>query len=120
MGSVNYRDLLVWQRAMEAVKEIYVVLRLLPIEEKYGLSDQLRRSAVSIPSNIAEGQDRGSDKEFVRFLHIANGSRAESETQLLLCVSLGYCTEEHIRCAMELLNEVSKMLASLIRSIAKN
>ncbi len=120
MKSVNYRDLLVWQRAMEATKELYEVVKLLPKEENHALSSQLRRCAVSIPSNIAEGQARDSDKEFKHFLSIANGSRAEAETQLQLCVMLGYCTEDDIQKAMSLLNEVSKMLSALSKAIIKH
>ena len=77
-----YQDLVVWQRSMELVKEIYSLIKYLPKEELYGLSDQMRRAAVSIPSNIAEGQARYSNKDFIGFLYISRGSIAELETQL--------------------------------------
>ena len=76
----SYQDLLVWQKAMELVTEIYRIAKLLPREELYALSDQMRRSAVSIPSNIAEGQARNSTKEFINFLSVAKGSNAELQT----------------------------------------
>ena len=81
----NYKNLLVWQKAMDLVVEIYNITKLLPKEETYCISDQLRRSAVSVPSNIAEGQSRNSVKEFIQFLAIARGSLAELETQLIIC-----------------------------------
>jgi len=84
MGWKNYRDLIVWQKAMDVATEIYKICKKLPKEELFALSDQMRRAAVSIPSNIAEEQARISKNEFIRLLSIAQGSRAELETQLLL------------------------------------
>ncbi len=84
----------------------------------FALSDQMRRCAVSIPSNIAEGQQRNSDAEFVRFLTYAQGSRAELETQLLICVSIGYMSEGDIAEIMDLLGEINKMLSSLIKTFS--
>ena len=84
----NHMDLIVWQKAMDLVLHIYSIVKTFPKEETYGLSDQMRRAAVSIPSNIAEGYYRGSHKEFVYFLRIALGSGAELETQLILCERL--------------------------------
>ena len=110
----SYKDLVVWQKAMELTAEIYRLVKKLPKEEVYALSDQMRRSVVSIPSNIAEGQDRNSDKEFTRFLFIARGSRAELETQVLICLKVGYLLESDVALAMGLLNEIGKMLTSLI------
>ena len=86
----SFKDLIVWQKAIILVEEVYHLLRNLPNDERYALSDQIRRSVVSIPSNIAEGRGRNSEKEFVRFLNIANGSAYELETQLILCQRLGY------------------------------
>jgi len=83
---MNYQDLIVWQKAMELAEIVYVLARKLPKEELFALSDQMRRAAISIPSNIAEGHARNSTKEFIQFLSIAKGSTAEIETQLLLCV----------------------------------
>ena len=110
MNIKHYRELVVWQRAMQLVKEIYVLTKKLPKEELYGLSNQMQRAAVSIPSNIAEGQARNSTKEFSQFLGIATGSKAELQTQLLICVSIGYLTDADISSAMNMLEEVGKML----------
>ena len=86
----DFKDLIVWQKAMVLVAEVYQLVKKLPQEEHFALSDQIRRAAISIPSNIAEGQGRNSTKEFIRFLAIAKGSKAELETQLLLCVRINY------------------------------
>ena len=84
MESKGYKQLIVWQKAMDLTVQIYRLVKLLPKEELYALSDQMRRAAVSIPSNIAEGQSRYSNKEFIQFLNIAKGSNAELFTQLLI------------------------------------
>ena len=84
----RHRRFSVWQKAMELTEHIYLFTQLLPSEEKFGLTSQLRRCSVSIPSNIAEGASRHSDKEFLRFLNIAKGSLAELETQIILCSRL--------------------------------
>ena len=84
MGSQNYRDLIVWQRAMELVELTYSTSRGFPREETFTLVAQVRRAAISIPSNIAEGQGRGGSNEFVRFLRIAHGSLRELETQFMV------------------------------------
>ena len=109
----DYKDLLVWQRSMQLAKVIYLLINKLPKEEMYALSNQMRRAAVSIPSNIAEGQARNSNREFARFLSIARGSKAELQTQLLICVDIGYLLEEDINEAMSLAEEIGKMLSSL-------
>ena len=101
---------------MELAEKVYLLVKALPKEETYALSDQMRRAAVSIPSNIAEGHARQSQKEFLQFLCIARGSRAELETQLLLAQRLGYfCAvpQELLESTMNLLDEISKMLFSL-------
>jgi len=84
----RHRKLSVWQKAIELTEHIYVFTQLLPDDERFGLTSQMRRCSVSIPSNIAEGASRHSDKEFLRFLNIAKGSLAELETQLILCSRL--------------------------------
>ena len=117
MKNSSYQGLLVWQKAMDLTAVIYKLVKKLPKEELYSLSDQMRRAAISIPSNIAEGQDRNTDKEFAHFLCIARGSRAELETQLLICVKVEYLTENEISEAMNLLSEVGKMLTSLIKKV---
>ena len=113
----SYRDLVVWQKSMELTAEVYRLARKLPKEETYALSDQIRRSAVSVPSNIAEGQDRNSSRVFSYFLNVARGSRAELETQLLICLKIGYLTESDVAVAMALLNEIGKMLTTLISKL---
>ena len=84
MAWSSYRDLVVWQKSMELTEEIYRLVKTLPREETYGLSDQMRRAVVAVPSNIAEGHGRNSEKEFIRFLCMAKGSVFELETQILL------------------------------------
>jgi len=113
----SYQELIVWQKSMELTVEIFKLVKKLPKEETYGLSNQMRRAVVSIPSNIAEGQDRNSNKEFCNFLYIARGSRAELETQLSICVKVGYLTDSNISQAMQLIREVGKMLTALITKL---
>lgn len=110
MAVKNYKELVVWQKAMDAVKQIYFLIKKLPKEEMFGLSDQMRRCAVSIPSNIAEGQQRKSTGEFSKFIDYAQGSRAELETQLMICVSVGYLTQKDIDEPLITLDEINKML----------
>ena len=117
MGSKSFMDLEVWKKARLAAKEAVKVTRLLPPDEKFELGSQMRRVATSIPSNIAEGQQRGTSKEFANFLKIARGSNAELETQLYLCVDYGYVSEADISYPVELLEDVAKMLNKLIQSI---
>src|SRR5512135_99739 len=92
----NYRDLIVWQQGIQLAKAVYVVLQKFPKQEMYALSDQIRRAAVSVPSNIAEGQARRAPAEFRRFLHIALGSLAEVDTQLVLAREFGYVRDEDL------------------------
>ena len=116
---MHYKDLTVWQKAIDLVVEVYRLTKKLPKEELYGLTNQLRRAAVSIPSNIAEGQGRNSAKEFLHFLSIARGSQKELETQLYVCTRLEYFTEEEASTAFNLCAEVGKMLNSLIMKISR-
>src|SRR5574341_119035 len=88
----SYRDLLVWQKAMLLAKEIYLLTSKFPAEEKFGLTAQMRRAAVSVPSNIAEGHARQGTKEYLQFLSHAGGSLAELDTQTLLAINLNHCT----------------------------
>lgn len=113
----SYRELIVWQRAMEVAVEVYSLVKQLPKEEQFALSSQMRRSAVSIPSNIAEGQARNATKEFVHFLGIANGSKSELETQLMLCTKIGYFSETEIQTTMASLEKVGKMLNALMKNL---
>ena len=111
----SYKDLTVWQKSMSLVMEVYRFVKLLPTEERFALSDQMRRCSVSIPSNIAEGQARNSHKEFIRFLCIAQGSRAELETQIQICIRLNYITEQQSKVALQLCDEISRMIRTLIQ-----
>ncbi|MBR2699514.1 MAG: four helix bundle protein [Clostridia bacterium] len=113
----DYKDLIVWKRAMELVTSAYRIVRKLPKEENYALSEQIRRSAVSVPSNIAEGYGRNTAKEYARFLSMARGSVYELETQLLLCIHLNYCNDSDLSEALELSNEVIKMLNVIIPKV---
>jgi len=113
MKSSNFRDLMVWQKAMDLTVEIYLLVKHLPKEENYALSDQMRRAAVSVPSNIAEGHGRDSAKEFVRFLSMARGSLRELSTQLEICIRLQYLNESNTLTSNTLITEVDKMLTSL-------
>jgi S23 ribosomal protein. len=117
MDKSSYNGLIVWQKAMELTGIIYNLTKKLPKEELYSLSDQMRRAVVSIPSNIAEGQERNTNKEFVHFLTISRGSKAELETQLLVCVKVGYLKEIEIIESMDILKEIGKMLSSLINNL---
>ena len=94
----SYRDLIVWQKSIDLVTAVYELVKLFPREELYALSSQIRRAVVSIPSNIAEGHNRNSDKEFVQFLCIARGSLGELETQLIIAEKLNYTNKEYVDC----------------------
>ncbi len=109
----NFKELKVWQKARQLAKDIYLQTAQLPDEEKYGLISQMRRAAVSIPSNIAEGTGRSSDKEFVRFLDIAVGSSFELETQLILCLDLDFITEDNFKLLEAKVQEIQRMIHSL-------
>jgi four helix bundle protein len=113
----GFQDLIVWQKAMGLATAIFELTKKLPKEEIYALSNQMRRAAVSIPSNIAEGHERNSTREYVRFLAIAKGSKAELETQLRICVKVGYFSNTDILEAMNLLHEITKMLSTLIKKL---
>src|SRR3954469_10975594 len=94
MALTHYRELIAWQKAVEMVCTIYRVTSSFPSEERFGLTNQLRRAAVSIPSNIAEGQGRGVSRDFARYLRMANGSRQEVETQIAIAHRLGYLDQQ--------------------------
>lgn len=111
----SYKDLDVWQKSIELVKEIYILVKYLPKEETYALSDQIRRSAVSIPSNIAEGSGRNGTKEYIQFLYIALGSLCELETQIIIAKEIGYINNiEKIEGDM---TTIKKMINSMITSL---
>lgn len=111
-----HHRLAAWQEAMGLVRAVYGVTRDFPVEETYGLTSQLRRSAVSIPSNVAEGAGRGGRKEFLKFLNIARGSLSELETQLLIAADLKYLPMDHGTFA--LLERVSRLITGLHKMLA--
>lgn len=115
----THRDLRVWQQSIDFVSSIYLMTRSLPKEELFGLVSQMRRTAVSVPSNIAEGYARGTDKEKIHFLRISSGSMSELETQLTLCLKLGYISQEEYNTTSEKLVSVWKQLKALISVIKK-
>ncbi len=113
----NYRDLKVWQKSYQVCPDIYKLTKEFPEEEKYGLSSQLRRASVSVPSNIAEGYGRKTTPDYVRSLYIAYGSNCELETQLLLAGDLGFTEPKFLQKALENVSEVERMLKALIKSL---
>ncbi len=118
-GGINsYRDLLIWQKSMALAKQIYSITRAFPSDERFGLIAQMRRAAVSVPSNIAEGQARQGRREFVQFLSHAEGSLAELDTQLSLAVDLGYGGNLNVPQTVGMIIELQKMIASLRRKVA--
>ena len=113
MRTRQFRDLLVWQRSMRLAEEIYSATRGFPKEEMFGLASQLRRAAVSVPSNIAEGQGRNTEKSFALFLNQARGSLYEVETQLELARNLGMIPQETTATLLEMAAEIGRMLHGL-------
>jgi four helix bundle protein len=113
----TFRDLIVWQRSMQLTVAIYHLTQKFPSEEMYGLTSQIRRSAVSIPSNIAEGQGRDCQGEFKRFLNMARGSNSELQTQLEIARALGFGETKMIDETESLSHEVGKMLFALLESL---
>ena len=114
-----YSDLKVCQKSMDLAEEIYNMVKELPKYEIYGLSNQMRRAVVSIPSNIAEGHQRGATRDYIRFLNIAKGSLGELETQVMLCERLGYIKDEKRMILLSLCEETGKMLSGLINNLQK-
>jgi four helix bundle protein len=114
----NYRDLETWQKAIDLVEEVYEETKDFPKEEIYGLRNQIRRAAVSIPSNIAEGQGRESTKDFLRHLSIAYGSLCETETQLVIACRLGYINANASEKLMKRAGEVGRLINGLMRSLS--
>lgn len=117
-NSVNdYKDLRVWQKGIDVAEQCYRLTKSFPKEEIYGLTSQIRRSAVSISSNIAEGYGRRSTAEYIRFLNIAQGSCNELKTQLIIAQRIGYCTSESIREINQELLSITRMLISLTNKL---
>lgn len=117
VAAKNYRELIVWQDAIKIAKQVYELSGKFPKQETYALADQLRRAAVSVPSNIAEGQARKSPGDFKRFLHIALGSLAEVDTQLVLAQEFGYLRKEDVDVMDEQIQNLRKKLYALINSL---
>lgn len=116
---MKYSDLIVWGKAINLVEKIYEYTKKFPNEEKFSLIDQIRRAAISIPSNIAEGHGRKATKAYLNHLSIAFGSLMEVETQIIIANRLQYIQKEQLKEILNITNEISKMLNSLIYSIKK-
>src|ERR1043166_5162909 len=114
----SYKDLVVWQKGIALAKLIYTITAKFPAEEKFGLVSQMRRAAVSIPSNIAEGQARHTTGEFIQFISHAEGSTAELETQLILSIELGFTAKEKAKGEFILLDDIRRMLNGLRRKLS--
>ena len=114
----NYKDLVVWQKGITLAKEIYRLTAKFPGEEKFGLVSQMRRAAVSIPSNIAEGQARHTTGEFIQFISHAEGSTAELETQVILSIELGFAEAKMTKSVFLLLDDIRRMLNGLRRKLS--
>ncbi|MBN1310503.1 MAG: four helix bundle protein [Anaerolineae bacterium] len=113
----SFRDLRVWQSAMDLVEHIYRVMELFPTSEVYGLTNQMRRAAVSIPSNIAEGHTRGHTSEYLQFLSVAQSSLADLQTQIEIALRLKYTTPDQAQPILELAQSLSKQLYALRNSL---
>ncbi len=113
----TFKDLKVWQKGIEVVKKVYEISRSFPKEEVYGLSSQMRRAAVSIPSNVAEGFRRKYNKEYKQFLHISLGSTAELETQVIIAKELKYINESQEKVLSELVDHVCRMIVNLTKKL---
>ena len=113
----SVQDLIVWQRGIDLVEQVYVVSSQWPASELYGLTSQARRAAVSIPANIAEGQGRGSTKEFARFLSISRGSLRELETHLIIALRLRFLAQSEFDRIQAIIDEVGRLLQGLSRRL---
>jgi four helix bundle protein len=117
MSVRSYRDLIAWQKAMDFTVEVYQLSKNFPAEERFALTTQLRRSAVSVPSNIAEGEGRFSKPDFSRFLSFSHGSLCESETQIILADRLGYVSTDRVDAILAQSSEVGRLIRGLARSL---
>ena len=115
----THKDLEVWKKSVSLVTSVYELTKGFPIEEIYGITNQIRRSAVSIPSNIAEGSARKGNKEYMQFLYISLGSLSELETQLIIANNLKYLSDNDFEWIAENMTEIGKMLIGLIRYVKK-
>jgi four helix bundle protein len=119
MSIHSYRDLKVWQKSMDLVEQCYRMTRRFPADEKFGLVTQIRRAAVSVPANIAEGQGRSHTKEFLNHLSMANGSLVEVETLLLVSKRVGYLTDSLLAPVFGICNEIGRMLTALRQALRR-
>ena len=117
MAITNYRDLKVWQIAVDVVEAVYRLTREFPKHESYGIAQQIQRAAVSVPSNIAEGHARASTKEFLHYISIALGSLAELETQLIVATRLQYLKTQELDSILQQTDETGKMLRGLQKTL---
>ncbi|MCR9249025.1 MAG: four helix bundle protein [bacterium] len=115
----NFRELNVWKKSRRLTRDVYLISVKFPSEEKFGLTSQIRRSVISVPSNIAEGSSRNTSKDFIKFLRISLGSCFELETQLILAVDLEFVSEETMNPIIEKVQEIQKMLMGLERTLLK-
>ncbi len=113
----SHRDLIAWQKAVELVTQVYEITRRFPADERFGLTQQLRRAAVSVPSNIAEGKGRGTSAEFARFLNIAAGSLTEIDTQLVIAEQLGFIKNDTLNEVAGSIAEVARIVTGLRKSL---
>lgn len=114
-----HKKLEVWQKSVYLVQEVYKLVSQFPVNEEYGLISQIRRCAVSIPANIAEGAARQTKKEFIQFLHVSQGSLSELDTHLEISIRLGYVTNNVLEKVVIEMDQIDKMLTSLIKSLKK-
>lgn len=119
MPGKDYRSLVVWKRAMELVEAVYLLTKQLPVDERFGLASQIQRAAISVPSNIAEGNGRMHRAEYIHHLSIARGSLMEVETQLALIARLKFVSRQQVLPIWNICREVGKMLNALISSLRK-
>ncbi len=113
----SFRDLVAWQKGMDLCQQVYAISARFPADERYGLTAQMRRAAVSVPSNIAEGYGRNRTLDYLRFLNMALGSLYELETQLLLAIRLRFASGDDLCPGMELVRELDRVLCGLIRAV---
>lgn len=117
MGAKSYRDLIAWQKGMDFAEAAHRLANKFPAEQRYSLTSQLRRSAISVPSNIAEGEGHFSNPNFKRFLSIAHGSLSEAETEILLAIRLGDLSDEESQSVLDVAAEVGKLIRGLAKSL---
>ena len=110
----NFKELIVWQKSRKLVKDVYNLTQKFPSDEKFGLTQQIRRASVSIPSNIAEGSGRGTNNDFLRFMDIANGSAFELETQLYLALDLEYISQSEFNEIVSKLLDVERLIGHVL------